>query len=197
MKAISSAIRVIHEQCNLWFSPSVVSPSQQLSLKFLGSRFSLFSGSKWATYFWSRPTNMQKCFRISIVVHVRFGLTRPFFLLHIGLNITHSGFWKRCNYQNQTCQLTIPFLTKRDGEFITRLKNASVCFPHQVSGFQLCSQCSFWFQIETDVMATIVKLNETHTHSFYFLSVAEVDRCFIFGQLRKAIFCFFNFKGLR
>ncbi|THD24562.1 putative transcript [Fasciola hepatica] len=31
------------------------------------------------------------------------------------MNVTHSGFWKRCNYLNQTCQLTIPFLTKRDG----------------------------------------------------------------------------------
>ncbi|KAH8855772.1 hypothetical protein KSF78_0002150 [Schistosoma japonicum] len=30
-------------------------------------------------------------------------------------NITHSGFWKRCNYFNQTCEIMLPFITKHDG----------------------------------------------------------------------------------
>ncbi|CAH8431653.1 unnamed protein product [Heterobilharzia americana] len=30
-------------------------------------------------------------------------------------NITYSGFWKRCNYINQTCEIMLPFLTKHDG----------------------------------------------------------------------------------
>ncbi|CAH8825324.1 unnamed protein product [Trichobilharzia szidati] len=30
-------------------------------------------------------------------------------------NITYSGFWKRCNYFNQTCEITLPFLTKHEG----------------------------------------------------------------------------------
>ncbi|KAF7261953.1 hypothetical protein EG68_00835 [Paragonimus skrjabini miyazakii] len=30
-------------------------------------------------------------------------------------NLTYSGFWKRCNYVNQTCESTIPFFTQRTG----------------------------------------------------------------------------------
>ncbi|KAH9593984.1 hypothetical protein MS3_00010061 [Schistosoma haematobium] len=30
-------------------------------------------------------------------------------------NITHSGFWKRCNYFNQTCEIMLPFITKHEG----------------------------------------------------------------------------------
>ncbi|KAG5442287.1 hypothetical protein CSKR_104863 [Clonorchis sinensis] len=32
-----------------------------------------------------------------------------------GSNITYSGFWKRCNQQNGTCEYTIPFFTQRTG----------------------------------------------------------------------------------
>ncbi|CAI2722771.1 unnamed protein product [Schistosoma spindalis] len=30
-------------------------------------------------------------------------------------NITHSGFWKRCSYFNQTCEIMLPFITKHEG----------------------------------------------------------------------------------
>ncbi|CAH8429808.1 unnamed protein product [Schistosoma turkestanicum] len=30
-------------------------------------------------------------------------------------NITSSGFWKRCNYFNQTCEIMLPFITKHEG----------------------------------------------------------------------------------
>ncbi|VDO55195.1 unnamed protein product [Schistosoma margrebowiei] len=33
----------------------------------------------------------------------------------IANNITHSGFWKRCNYFNQTCEIMLPFITKHEG----------------------------------------------------------------------------------
>ncbi|TGZ71168.1 hypothetical protein CRM22_002797 [Opisthorchis felineus] len=55
-----------------------------------------------------------------------------------GSNITYSGFWKRCNQQNGTCEYTIPFFTQRTA-FVTALSimvyHVTMAVHHQhVSG---------------------------------------------------------------